>query len=448
MIPVFVLDETLLASSRVSGPRIAWMLEGLQVLDADLRVFGSSLVIRRGDPVSELLALCQEIQADGVYFNRDYGPYAVRRDREVMQSLAAAGFEVRTFKDGVMHEADEFARAYEVYTPFRKAWSALPKPEVIDIDHHRERLRLSSPVASLPLPVAAELLSRPAASPIVPVGESNASVRLAAFCAGPIYAYGTQRNRPDIDSTAIMSPYLRWGMVSPRQCYWAAMQAAAIAPTETERHGVETWIAELVWREFFSQLLAHNPTSVTFNLHRSFDKVDWQNRQDWLDAWVDGRTGYPIVDAAMRQLHATGWLHNRARLIVASFLCKDLLIDWRKGEAVFMRCLLDADVASNVGNWQWSAGTGADAAPYFRIFNPTTQGEKFDPEGDYIRRWVSELAQVPKPFIHRPEMMTVAQQHAAKCVLGSDYPLPIVDHAEQRNRALSMYAAARSQNPS
>jgi deoxyribodipyrimidine photo-lyase len=224
------------------------------------------------------------------------------------------------------------------------------------------------------------------------------------------------------------------------------MQSLEIAPDEAGRLSVDAWIGELVWREFFYQLLAHNPASVIRNLRQRYDGLAWQNRQDWLDAWAEGRTGYPIVDAAMRQMSATGWMHNRARLIVASFLCKDLLIDWRQGEVVFMQRLIDGDVANNVGNWQWSAGTGADAAPYFRIFNPTTQGEKFDPDGDYIRLWIPELSKVPKALIHKPEKMTPKQQNKAGCVLGYDYPVPIVNHAVQRKRALAIYASARVGN--
>jgi len=395
VIPVFVLDDRLLASPRVQGPRIAWMLDGLHALAAELRRYGSSLVVRRGSPASELLALCQESQADGVYFNRDYSPYATRRDQAVIQALTGTGFRVKTFKDAVLHEPGEVA-------------------------------------------------SMPVKSPIALAGEENARQRLASFIAGPIYRYAVQRNRPDMDGSAILSPYLRWGMISPRQCYRAAVQALETAPDEAGRLGVTTWIGELAWREFFAQLLANHPSSVNRNLRSVYDSLVWQNRQGWLDVWREGCTGYPIVDAAMRQMNATGWMHNRARLIAASFLCKDLLIDWRQGEIVFMQRLIDGDVASNVGNWQWVAGTGADAAPYFRVLNPVTQAEMFDPEGDYVRQWVPELAHVPGNLIHRPEKMTPKQQQQAGCILGRDYPAPIVDHAVQRRRALATYAASRA----
>ena len=448
VIPVFVLDDRLLASPRAQGPRVAWMLDGLRSLDAALQRYGSSLIVRRGDPATELLSF-REL-ARGVYFNRDYSPYATRRDQAVTRTLISAGMRVSSFKDAALHEAGEITTAkntpHEVYTPFRKAWSAMPKPGIVQMDLGLGRFIGSGLVESLPVPSPAELNSARVASPIVPVGEENARKRLASFVAGPIFAYATERNRLDRDGSAVLSPYLRWGMLSPRRCYWAAAGAMEAAPDEAGRLSVSAWIGELAWREFFYQLLANNPSSVTRNLRRGYDGLEWENRGDWLDAWSEGRAGYPIVDAAMRQMNATGWMSNRARLIVASFLCKDLLIDWRHGETVFMRRLLDGDVANNVGNWQWSAGTGADAAPYFRIFNPTTQGEKFDPEGHYIRRWLPELADTPAEFIHRPEKMTAEQQARAGCVVGRDYPLPIVDHAVQRKRALAMYASARAAN--
>lgn len=450
VIPVFVLDDRLLSMRRVQGPRIAWMLDGLHALAADLRRIGSSLVVRRGDPEAELLAVCCESGAQDVYFNRDYSPCAARRDRRVTQALTSAGIAAHSFKDAVIHEADEVLTAlgapYTVYTPFRAAWLALPKPGILLSREWLGRFRHSAPVSSLPIPSAAELGSAPVPEPIALAGERAAKQRLDAFAAGPIYEYAAQRNQPDLDGTAILSPYLRWGMISPRQCYSAAMTALDAAADGEARLSVYTWVGELAWREFFYQLLAANPSSTTQNLRRRFDGVPWENQEDLIAAWADGRTGYPIVDAAMRQLARTGWMHNRARLIVASFLCKDLLVDWRRGETIFMQRLLDGDVANNVGNWQWSAGTGADAAPYFRIFNPTTQGERFDPAGRFIRRWLPELASVPTEFIHRPERMTEAQQRALGCIIGRDYPAPIVDHGIQRKRALNMYAAVRTED--
>lgn len=447
VIPLFILDDRLLVSARLSGPRVAWMLDGLSALDADLRRRGSSLVVRRGDPARELLAICADAEASAIFLNRDYSPFAARRDRAVMDALSAAGYHVNTFKDAVLHEADEVltprGTPYGVYTPYRKAWLALPKPIARPPRLRHGAFVPAGVIASLPIPSPAALDATPAGSPAVPAGAEHAKRRLDAFIAGPISSYAARRDRLDLDGTSVLSPYLRWGMLSPRQCYWAAERALASAPDESSRRGVAAWIGELVWREFFSQLLATHPDSIRRNLRSDYDGLAWENRSDWLAAWTEGRTGYPIVDAAMRQLNATGWAPNRARLIVASFLCKDLLIDWRLGTAVFMRLLLDGDVANNVGNWQWTAGVGADAAPYFRVFNPTTQGQRYDPNGAYIHRWVPELAHVPPALIHTPERMTPEEQRQAGCVLGDDYPLPIVDHAAQRRRVLALYAAAR-----
>lgn len=447
-LPVFVLDDHLLGSARLRGARIAWMLEGLRALDADLRERGSSLIVRRGDPATELSALCLEAGASAVFFNRDISPYARRRDEAVVRALAAVGVEARSFHDATLCEPGELVSGrgapYQVFSAFRRAWLALPKPIALPLDARPGAFVHAGIVSTLPIPSPAELGCVPAASPIVAAGERQALSRLASFIAGPIHAYAAQRDRLDLDGTSRLSPYLRWGMLGPRRCYWSAACALEVATDEASRRGVSVWIDELIWREFFADVLAAHPSSVRRALRPVYDAIVWEQRDDWLEAWAEGRTGYPIVDAAMRQMRATGWMHNRARMIVASFLCKDLLMDWRRGEAVFMRSLLDGDVASNVGNWQWTAGTGADAAPYFRVFNPTAQGQRFDPQGQYIRRWVPELADVPTNLMHTPERMTPRQQRETGCVLGRDYPSPIVDHAAQRQRALAMYAAARA----
>ena len=447
VLPVFILDDRLLVSQRLRGARVAWMLDGLRALDADLRRHGSALIVRRGEPTTELLALCRAEGVEGVYFQRDYGPFAMERDRQVASILDLAGVRVRTFGDLVIHEAGEVltgpGKPYGIYSPFRRKWLARAKPPVGPRDLPLDRLGGLRQSRSLAIPTATDLGVTAAPNPIVPAGEANARLRLDAFMAGPIWNYEEQRNRPDVAGTSILSPYLRWGMVSPRECYWAAIKARDNAPDEAGRRGIDSWLGELIWREFFYQILAAYPGSAHHNFRRKYDAIAWENRPDWLEAWSEGRTGYPIVDAGMRQLNETGWMHNRVRLIVASFFCKDLLLDWRLGEAVFRRRLLDGDLASNVGNWQWSAGTGTDAAPYFRILNPTAQSERFDPKGSYIRRWVPELADVPNDLIHEPHRMTIEQQRQARCTIGQDYPHPIVDHAVQRARALAMYGAAR-----
>jgi deoxyribodipyrimidine photo-lyase len=263
----------------------------------------------------------------------------------------------------------------------------------------------------------------------------------------PVYTYAEARDRMDLDGTSRLSPYLRFGMLSARQAAVMAGLARELAPDEKARRGVDTWLNELIWREFYQAILHHFPHVLERSFRPKLQAIPWDNDRTAFAAWCEGRTGYPVIDAAMRQLTHTGWMHNRARMIVASFLVKDLLIDWRWGERFFMQHLVDGDPAANNGGWQWTAGTGTDAAPYFRIFNPVTQGKKCDPQGGYVRRWVPELAQVPDRFIHEPWKMPAETQQSIGCVVGQDYPKPIVDHAWARERALAAYATAKQDLP-
>jgi deoxyribodipyrimidine photo-lyase len=275
-----------------------------------------------------------------------------------------------------------------------------------------------------------------------PPGEAEAQRRLVRFTAGetaPIYAYGEGRNRLDQDGTSVLSPYLRFGMLSPREAAVRALQAMDRAPETAARNSAEVWLTELIWREFYLAVLYHFPSVLTTAFNPALRRIAWRTAPKDLEAWRAGRTGYPVVDAAMRQLTTTGWMHNRARMIVASFLVKDLLVDWRLGEEWFMDRLVDGDPAANNGGWQWTAGVGTDAAPYFRIFNPTLQGQRFDPEGRFIRRFVPELARVPEKLVHEPWRMTHAEQEAAGCVIGKDYPARIVDRPLVRDRTLAAY---------
>ncbi len=294
----------------------------------------------------------------------------------------------------------------------------------------------------MPIPTGPSL---PPGTAFVP-GEREALRRLEAFTQGdaaPIYAYANARNRLDLDSTSGLSPYLRWGMLSPRRAVAAAQEAASAARNEQARRGAETWLNELIWREFYLSILYNFPRVVSGSFRPEYDAIRWLNRPSDFQAWCEGRTGYPVVDAGLRQLRETGWMHNRARMIVASFLVKDLLINWQWGERWFMQHLVDGDPAANNGGWQWTAGTGTDAAPYFRIFNPISQAEKFDPNGVYVRRWVPELRGMPPRAIYRPWLLDNAEQRAAGCVIGQDYPAPIVDHEAARRRALEAYGVAR-----
>jgi deoxyribodipyrimidine photo-lyase len=266
---------------------------------------------------------------------------------------------------------------------------------------------------------------------------------LAAFVADGITTYGALRNRMDLDGTSQLSPYMRFGLLSPRQAAVAAIAARAAAHDDTARAGATTWLNELIWREFYIHILYHFPHVAETSFRPTLRDIPWRNDPDEFEAWCAGQTGYPVVDAAMRQLRTSGWMPNRARMIVASFLVKDLLIDWRWGERWFMQHLVDGDPAANNGGWQWTAGTGTDAAPYFRIFNPITQGYKFDPDGEYVRRWVPELAGVVGAAVHEPGQLTPLEQRAAGVVIGQDYPFPIVDHRIARDRTLAAFAAAK-----
>jgi deoxyribodipyrimidine photo-lyase len=279
-----------------------------------------------------------------------------------------------------------------------------------------------------------------------PSGELEAQRRLNQFIEGkdtPVYRYGDLRNRMDLEGTSGLSPYLRFGMLSARWVVNAVLGAEELTFDAKSLKGAETWLDELIWREFYIAILYHFPFVHRTAFRPAMRNILWQNNPGDFEAWVGGNTGYPIVDAAMRQLNQTGWLHNRARMIAASFLTKDLLIDWRWGERYFMQYLIDEDPASNNGGWQWTAGTGTDAAPYFRIFNPILQGKKFDPQGRYVRQFVRELVRVPDEYLHKPWEMPIAMQKMTGCIIGRDYPAPIVDHAIARQRALSLYKQTR-----
>jgi deoxyribodipyrimidine photo-lyase len=269
--------------------------------------------------------------------------------------------------------------------------------------------------------------------------EAEAWQRLETFTDSIINRYAEDRNRMDLNGTSGLSPYLRFGMLSARQAAWSAREAEARAKDAASRVGAETWLNELIWREFYATILYHFPYVRRTAFRTKLRSIPWRDDSAGFTAWADGCTGYPVVDAAMRQLNATGWMHNRARMLAASFLTKDLLIDWRNGERYFMQHLIDGDPAANNGGWQWTAGTGTDAVPYFRVFNPILQGKKFDPQGAYVRRWVPELAAVPNEFIHTPWDMPIDMQAKVGCTIGKNYPAPIVNHHIARQRVLAAY---------
>jgi deoxyribodipyrimidine photo-lyase len=432
VIPVFILDPKLLASPYTSQQRLAFLFDGLRSLDSDLRMRGSNLIVREDDPLAVLHTIRSETDADGIFAEADVSPYARRRDAIVMRELP-----LRLTPGITVHPAERLRNPdgtpYTVFTPFSRMWHSLPfpgKPLTAPM-----RLSAPPPISNLGVP---DLL-RYSIKGIFPAGEAEAQQRLEKFSDSTINRYAADRNRIDLDGTSGLSPYLRFGMLSTRQAAWAVREADALAVDETTRQGAETWLNELIWREFYAAILYHFPYVRRNSFRPDLCSIPWQDDLAGFDAWAEGRTGYPVVDAAMRQLNATGWMHNRARMIAASFLTKDLLIDWRQGERYFMQHLLDGDPAANNGGWQWTAGTGTDAAPYFRVFNPVIQGKKFDPHGVYVRQWVSELSAIPDEFIHTPWKMPTDMQARVGCVIGKNYPAPIVDHAIARQRVLAAY---------
>jgi deoxyribodipyrimidine photo-lyase len=444
VVPVFVLDPALLSSDYVGHKRIAFLMGGLRRLDEALHRRGSYLVLRRGKALEELSRLLEETKADGIYAGEDLSPYARHRDAAVAQQLP-----LRLFDGVTVHRPDLISKAdgspYTVYTPFSRHWKELPSPDPGSLLPVPERINTSPNISSLPIP---DQPSLPESVPFPP-GEEEAQRRLEAFVQNegqaPITRYADRRNRLDLAGTSKLSPYLRFGMLSARQAVVAALEKRSAAPDEESRRGAEVWLNELIWREFYLSILYHFPQVLGRNFQPAYNHITWRNDESHFAAWCEGGTGYPAVDAAMRQLLHSGWMHNRARMIVASFLVKDLLIDWRWGERWFMQHLVDGDPAANNGGWQWTAGTGTDAAPYFRIFNPVLQGKKFDPQGDYVRGWLPELAQVPDKYLQEPWKMPEEVQQEAKCVIGRDYPEPIVDHASARQATLDAYAQAREQ---
>jgi deoxyribodipyrimidine photo-lyase len=435
IVPVFIIDPGLLDSPYAGDKPWAFLLGGLRQLDSALRERTSRLIVRRGDPINELGKLLSETGAEAVFAEEDFSPYACHRDQQVASRFSlhlSPGLTVHP--PGVVLKQDR--TSYTVFTPFSKSWKERLLPSESDILPVPDSIRTPSDLSSQALP---DGLTGVAA---FSSGEAKAQCRLTAFVDGdqpPIYAYADRRNRMDLDGTSSLSPYLRFGMLSARQAVVAAHTAIKRAPTPTAQQGAETWLNELIWREFYINILYHFPHVRGNSFRERYRSVPWRNDESEFTAWCEGRTGYPVVDAAMRQLVQTGWMHNRVRMIAASFLVKDLLIDWRWGERFFMQHLIDGDPAANNGGWQWTAGTGTDAAPYFRIFNPVTQGQKFDPGGIYVRRWVAELAEVPDRYIQKPWEMPFDVQQMAGCIIGEAYPSPIVDHSQARERTLEAY---------
>ena len=446
VIPLFVFDEPLLRSQEFGSACVNFMLGCLVELNRSLSDLGLTLQWRRGFQVDEVVQAAREWDADVVYWNRDYEPRAIARDQAVQEQLAREGIAAKTFKDHVVFETEEVRGAtgepLQRYSAYRARWWAMwyaVKPTLYAVPSPTRTRGKAVSLPPSPLPTANEL-GYDHLAPWVEPGERSARKQLRWFVDGPIHRYVDSRNRPAIDGSAKLSPHFRFGTLSPKGAVHAALEILSRKGL-VSRADVLTWIDELIWREFFQQVLAAFPHVVDGPFRRTSvppSRESGPERDRLFQAWCDGSTGYPIVDAGMRQLNQTGWMHNRVRMIVASFLIKDLRIDWRCGERYFMRHLLDADVAANNGNWQWCASTGTDSMPGYRIFNPALQSKKFDPEGVYIRRYVPQLARVSEKQIHEPHLMTPNEQHQYGCQIGIHYPAPIVDHSQAREEYLAL----------
>jgi deoxyribodipyrimidine photo-lyase len=420
-----------------------WLHGSLRALDGVLRERGLRLVIRTGEALEALRELIRETGATAVYWNRRHEPAVVRRDREVQSALRAEGVTAESFNGGLLFEPGEVMSKrgdpYKVFTPFYKACRALPEPaEPFPAPRKLEppgKWCKSAPLGELGLEPEIDWAGgiRETWRP----GEAGAREQLQRFLAGGLADYAEERDRPDREGTSRLSPHLHFGEISPRMV-WHAVKGAA-SRKRSRGKGAETYLKELCWREFAHHLLCHFPHTTDEPLREEFARFPWKEGGAGLRAWQRGWTGYPLVDAGMRQLWATGWMHNRVRMAAASFLVKDLLLPWQEGARWFWDTLVDADLASNTLNWQWAGGCGADAAPFFRIFNPVSQSEKFDPDGAYIRRWVSELARLPAPWVHKPWEAPAEELRKAGVELGKTYPEPIVDHAWAREEALKAF---------
>lgn len=461
----FVFDTDILEPLREgttpTDRRVEFILESLKELDAALRAQGGGLIVRHGRAVEEIPRLAHALNVDAVYCNRDYEPAAIRRDGEVSAALAQAGRHLRDFKDQAIFDRDEVlslsGKPFSVFTPYKNAWlKKLMGPAALAGDPDPSVLTpvsaapmgvlapLPSALDAQPMPTSATLGFAPTApgEPRVPSGMQGAETLLADFIPR-MTRYGTARDFPAVKGPSYLSVHLRFGTVSIRALVRRALDAARSGEGGS---GAAVWLSELIWRDFYFMIVAQFPHVVGSAFRPEYDRIVWETGAEAdaaFDAWCSGRTGYPLVDAAMAQINQTGYMHNRLRMVTACFLIKDLGIDWRRGERYFARQLNDFDLSANNGGWQWAASSGCDAQPYFRIFNPVTQSEKFDAAGKFIRRYLPQLAKLSDRYIHAPWTAPAEELARAGVVLGKDYPHPLVRHDEARKRTLERYAVVK-----
>ena len=438
-----ILDE-LLAEGIRADRRVDFIHRSLRQLDADLRAHGGALIVRHGFAAEEIVRLAAELGVEGVFANRDHEPYAIERDSRVAAALEDAGRRLYLFKDQTIFERDEVltgaGRPFSVFTPYRNAWLKALTPwhlRAYPVERYAAALAAPPWPAALPTLESLGFAETDLDALGVAAGAAGGQAAFDDFKAR-IDRYREARDFPSVRGPSYLSVHLRFGTVSIRELARFAHERMAGSA------GAATWLSELIWREFYQQILFHHPQVVTQSFRPEYDRIRWDDAPELFAAWCDGRTGYPLVDAAMAQINRTGYMHNRLRMVAASFLTKDLGIDWRRGERYFARRLIDYDLAANNGGWQWAASSVCDAQPYFRIFNPVAQSEKFDPEGKFIRRYLPQLANLTAREIHAPWRVPPLRQREAGCVVGTDYPTPVVDHAEARQRTLARYAEVKA----
>ncbi|MDP9898343.1 cryptochrome/photolyase family protein [Variovorax ginsengisoli] len=447
---VFIFDKAILDALPRADRRVEFIRESLVALDTELRALGGGLIVRHAVAEDEIAALAKTLDVQAVFANRDDEPDAMARDARVFGALADVGVLLNVVKDKAIFERDEVltqaGQPYTVFTPYKRAWLAKvddfylkPYPVRAYVD------ALAPPPADhrAPVPTLEAIGFKPTnlASLEIPTGAQGGAALFDDFVER-IDRYDTARDFPAVRGPSYLGVHLRFGTVSIRQ-----MAGTAHRLSREGSAGAATWLSELIWRDFYFQALAHRPDVARGKSFKpEYDKIIWhhgKHADGLFAAWCQGRTGYPLVDAAMAQINQSGYMHNRLRMVVASFLCKDLGLDWRRGEAYFATHLNDFELSSNNGGWQWASSSGCDAQPYFRIFNPVTQSERFDPEGKFIRRYLPQLAKLDNKVIHAPWTATPVELEAAGLKLGEHYPKPIVDHAEARERTLQRYAVVR-----
>lgn len=443
--PVFIYAPEEEIFGDLGGACKWWLHQSLASLDQSLNELGLQLFIYKGESLKTLQTIVAKTGAKSVYWNRRYEPNIIERDKTIKKSLQDDGLEVKTFNANLLFEPWEIANSsgkpFQVFTPFWKAILAnpptksfLPPPSAVKTPSKLlDCLKLSELELEPKTDWAKGL--RKTWKP----GEQGAENRLASLLTHKLDNYKEARDFPAQEASSRLSPHLNFGEISPRQIWHTIKSVVAIKGEDKLKDGADFFLRELVWREFAYHLIYYFPETVNQPLRKNFNSFPWKKDENSLKAWQTGQTGYPIVDAGMRELWQIGWMHNRVRMIVASFLTKDLLVNWQEGAAWFWDTLVDADLANNAFGWQWTAGCGADASPFFRIFNPVLQGEKFDPEGNYIKAWIPELGKLPSKWIHKPWQAPVDVLKNAGVILGSNYPKPIVEHSFARERALEAF---------